>query len=137
MLQLDRRRLAAAVLADHTHRPQLEPAQLPHQRRVGAVEADRRQLAMEHRHLQVRVVAEARLDVAAVGLQAARRRPPPLAAALAPQIAPHRLRIPAGVPGDRSHRPGARSERVNLHVVVLCEHPRGALPTRVAGIEHP
>jgi hypothetical protein len=38
MLELDRRRPAAALLADQADRPQLQPPQLADQRRIGALE---------------------------------------------------------------------------------------------------
>lgn len=50
------------------------------------------------------------------------------------QILADRLAVAARVPGDRRHRPTARSQRVNLHVVLLSQHPPGA-PVQIAGFD--
>src|SRR4051794_28326829 len=95
---------------------------------------------MQHGRVHVRVVSEARLDVAAKRLQATRCPLAVLAGALPGQVAAHRLAVSAGVTADRRHRPPARSERVDLHVVLPCKHPPGALLDQVAGFstrDHP
>ena len=138
VLDLDRHPIAAALPADLTWRPQLKPPQLAHQRRIGAIETGVDELTKQHRRLQVLVVREARLDVGAERLQAARRRrPADQRTARRGKVLAHRLAVTAGMAADRRHRPATRSKRVNLHVILLCEHPPGALQTRVAGIKHP
>jgi hypothetical protein len=112
VVDLDRHRVAAVVLADQADRPQLQPAQLTDQRRVGPVEPGP-WLAVQHGRVEVRIIDEPRLDVAAKRLQATRRRRPMLASALAAlQVLAHRLRVAAGVPGDLRHLPAARLQRV-------------------------
>lgn len=65
------------------------------------------------------------------------RRPALLLAALAAQIPPDGLVIAAGMPGDRRHRPAPRLQRVNLHVVLLCEHPPRGLLAAVMDLDSP
>jgi hypothetical protein len=133
VLDLDRHRPAAAVvLADQAHGSQLLPAQLADQRRVGALEPGVDELAVQHGGVEVRVIAKARRDVRAKRLQAARRRPAVLAGALAAQVPADRLGITSGVAADGSNRPAPRPERVDLHVILLSEHPRWALLQSVA-----
>lgn len=106
-------------------RPQAEPSDLADQDRVGAVEAERSELAVEHGREDVGIVVEAGLEVDAVGLERARGavalRPP------ARQIASDRLRIATVVTGDRCDRPAASSQCVDLHVVLHRQHSLGVL----------
>src|SRR5690606_22914986 len=101
--ELDRGGLAAAAAA--AFGPEAELPDLTHERRVGAIEAELAKLAVKDGREQVRVVGEASLQVAAPGLERARR-----AAALglpAAQTPADRLRVAAGVAGDRRDRPAA------------------------------
>jgi len=109
-----------AAIADRSH---AELADLADQRRVGAIEPERDELAEQHAGAHVRVIDEPRLEVGAVGLQAARLRLP--GGSVAGQVLRDRLAVPAGVPGDRGLRPTSARERVYLHVVLLGQHPHG------------
>jgi hypothetical protein len=111
----------AAGLAAIADRSQPELADLADQRRVGAIEPERHQLVEQHARSDVRVVPEPRLEVGAVGLQAARRRLP--CGPVAGQVLRDRLAIPAGMSRDRGLRPSPARERVYLHVVLLGQHP--------------
>src|SRR5690606_16551392 len=62
-------------------------------------------------------------DEAAERIKTARRRPTLLPGALASQVLTDRLGVAAGVAADRSDRPTPRLQGVDLHVVLLCEHP--------------
>lgn len=130
VVDLDRHRAAAMVLADQAQRPQLKAPQLPDQRRVAAIEPGLGELAEQHRRVQVRVIDEPRLDIATERFQAARRRPAVLPDALALHVLRDRLAVAAGMPADRGHGPAARLQRVYLHVVLLCEHPPRVLLVR-------
>jgi hypothetical protein len=102
-----------------------ELADLAHERRVGALEAEIPKLAVKHGREDVRIVGEAGLQVGAVGLERRGR-----AASLrlpARQVAADRLRVAAGVAGDRGDRPAASSQCVDLHVVLHRQHSLGAL----------
>ena len=122
VVDLDRRRLLAGA-AGQAGRAQRQPAQLAHQGRVGALEAERDQLAEQHAGEHVVVVGEAGAQVVAVGLQAAGR---PLAlGAIVAQIGANGLAVTAGVAGDGRDRPPPSGKCVDLHVVLLCEHPPG------------
>ena len=110
-------------------RPQPEQPQLPHERHVGAIEPELEDLAIEHRPVDVRVIDEPRDEVVTKRLQAARRR---LALRGGPgQILADRLAVTAGVPRDRRHRPAPPRQGVDLHIVLLSQHPlRGLHPDR-------
>ena len=130
VVDLDRRRLSAGA-AGQAGRAQLQPAQLAHHGRVGALEAELRQLAEQHAGEDVVVLGEAGAQVVAVGLQAAGRS---LAlGAIVAQIGANGLSIAAGVAGDGRDRPPPFGKCVDLHVVLLCEHSPGA-SRRFAGI---
>ena len=106
-------------------------AQLAHQGRIGAVESQLGQLAVQHAGEHVMVVGKARVQVVAVGLQTAGR---PLAfAVFLAQMDANRLAVAAGVAGDGRDRPSPFRQGVNLHVILLCEHPLKA-SRRIAGI---
>jgi hypothetical protein len=116
MLELDRQPVDAA-LADRTGRPQLEPAQLARQRLIGALETEWTQLPQQHGRIQMRILAEATLNVGAKRLEHARSpRPPPLLPRSQPGA--DRLAITAGVARDRAHRPAPPTQRHNLHHIL-------------------
>ena len=84
VIDLRCRRPAAPLLADQAHRPQPGPPQLPHQRRIRAVEPSRGQLVQERHGREVRVIDEPGGDIRPPRLQAARgplpdQRSPPAA----------------------------------------------------------
>lgn len=135
VIDLCRRRPAATLLADQAHRPQLQTPQLPDQRRIGPVEPGRGELVKQRHRRQVRIVDEPRLDVAAKRLHATRR---PLAPhpGRTGEVLRDRLAVTARVPADRRHRPAARLQCVDLHVVLLCEHPPRDLLLDIDGLEH-
>jgi hypothetical protein len=115
-----------AALADRTLGAELEPAQLARQRLVGAHEAERAQLAQQHRRVQMRIIGEAPLDVGAVGLEHARRpRPPPPLTLLEPDA--DRLPVPAGMARDRAHRPAPPAQRHDLHHILPRQQPPALL----------
>jgi hypothetical protein len=130
VVDLDRRRHGAGA-AGQAGRSQLQPAQLAHHGRVGALEAEAGQLAVQHRGEHVVVLGEAGAQVLPVGLQAA-GGPLSLAAVIA-QVGANGLAVAAGVAGDGRDRPPPFGKCVDLHVVLLCEHPLGA-SRRFAGI---
>lgn len=43
------------------------------------------------------------------------------------QVRPHRLAVPPGVPDNGRDRPSPHSQRVNLHVFLLCQQQDGFL----------
>jgi hypothetical protein len=69
MVDLNRDRAASPVLADQADRSQLQATQVADQRRIGPIEPRRDELAMQHGRVHVRVMVEARLEVAAERLQ--------------------------------------------------------------------
>jgi hypothetical protein len=110
-------------------RPQPEQPQLPHERHVGTIEPKLDDLAVEHRPIDMRILDEPRHAVLAKRIDAARhwraqrRRPG--------QIAAHGLAVTAGVPRNRKHRPAPPRQGVDLHIVLLSQHPlRGPHPDR-------
>jgi hypothetical protein len=108
---------------------QLEQPQLAHERHVGAIEPELEHLAVEHRPVDMRVIDEPRGQVLAERLKAARRRLP--RRRRPGQIAPHGLAVTARVPRDRRHRPAPPRQGVDLHIVLLSQHPlRGPHPDR-------
>jgi len=110
-------------------RPQPEQPQLPNERHVGTIEPEPEELAVEDRAVDVSVLAQPRDQVLTERLDAARRR---LSRRRRPrQIATHSLAVTTGVPRDRRHRPAPPRKRVDLHIVLLGQHPlRGLHPDR-------
>lgn len=51
------------------------------------------------------------------------------------QVATHGLAVSAGVPRDRRHRPASPRQGVDLHIVLLSQHPPGA-SIQIAGVEN-
>lgn len=129
-----RRDAVPAGAACLTARAQIQQAQLTHERHIGAVEPELTDLAEQDGPVDVHVIGEPRAQIVAEGLEAARLGLPGGAHRL--QILPNSLPVAAGVPDDRRHRPAAARKRVNLEIVLLCEHPAGA-SLRVAGISDP
>ncbi len=76
------------------------------------------------------VVGKARFQVFAEGLDAAGR---PLALGLPLlQVDAHRLAVAPSVAGDGRDRPPPLEQRMDLHVILLCEHSPG-VSLRIAG----
>jgi hypothetical protein len=100
-------------------------AQRAHERHIRTLESELGDLAKQHGPVDVRVVGQARDQVVAERLQTTRRR---LAdRPVNGEVLAHRLAIPTGVPSDRRDRPAPASERADLHIVLLSQHPPGGL----------
>ncbi len=136
VVDLDRRRLPGPVLTGHADRPELQPPDLADQGRIGPIEPGVDQLAEQHGRLDVRVLDEPGLQIGAERFKAARRRRPVLTGAIAGEVLPDGLAVPAGMPGDRRRIPATLRERVYLHVVLLCEHPLRVLLASSNGLKN-
>jgi len=132
VLQPDRD-LHAAGTAAPTRRTQRQTADLANQRRIRTVEPETDQLLEQHAAEHVRVVLEPGLQIRAERLQATRLPLPRRTSSR--QIPSDRLAIPAGVARDRRLRPTPARQSVNLHIVLLGQHPHGSL--RLAAFEQP
>ena len=121
MLEPDRD-LHAAGLAAVAHRAQPELADLPDQRRVGAIKPERHELLEQHARTHVRVITEPCL---ANSRDRAQRSSP---AAPWSGLFPARyfaivLRSRPVCRAIADIRPAPLRQRVNLHVVLLSQHP--------------
>jgi len=105
-------------------RPQRQEAQLAHEGHIGAVKPQLDELSEQHAAVDVHVLGEARRQVLRIRLEAAWRRA--LGGLLALQVLEHGLAVAAGVSCDRRDRPAAARERMDLHIVLLSQHPLGA-----------
>jgi hypothetical protein len=82
---------------------------------------------------RLRMWFEPRGDIRPKRLKAARRRR--TARNLALDVLRDGLAVAAGMTADRRQRPPPRMQCVDLHVVLLCEHPRGG-PFLIDGVKH-
>lgn len=100
---------------------QPEQAHLAHERHIRPLKPEIGHLPVEHRAVNMGVVGKTRRQILTKRLEAARRR---LRYGRGlDQVLTDRLAITAGVPGDRRYRPAPARQGVDLHIVLLCQHP--------------
>ncbi len=103
-------------------RPQPEQSNLAHERHIGALKPETQDLPVEHRPVDMGIVGKARRQILTKRFHAARHR---LTRARGlTQVLADRLAVTAGVSGDRRYRPAPARQGVDLHIVLLCQHPQ-------------
>jgi len=128
----DRDRATLRRMARLAHRPHTPQPQRPGERGIRPVIAEVGDLVEQGRRPQMRVLNQP--GRAARGVPCERvvtGRCPDPDLPFPVEIHLDRLAVPADMPGDRRDRPTPPAQRVDVHVVLLCEHEAG--PLRVAG----